>query len=55
MEHHDEQLSIYTIGPNGKDEHGQYEPKKWSVGGPDTRVPGRGMFRCAGSRRPAKE
>ena len=35
MEHHDEQLSIYTIGPNGKDEHGQYEPKKWSVGGPD--------------------
>ncbi len=35
IEHGDGQLRIYTIGPNGKDEHGEYEPRRWSNGGPD--------------------
>jgi hypothetical protein len=32
MEHRDGQLFIYSIGPNRKDEHGAYDPKKWAKG-----------------------
>ncbi len=35
MEHRDGQLFVYSIGPNGQDEHGAYEPKRWMEGGPD--------------------
>ena len=35
MEHRDGQLFIYSIGPNRKDEHGAYDPKRWLKGGPD--------------------
>ncbi len=35
MEHRDGRLFIYSIGPNHKDEHGVFEPKKWTTGGPD--------------------
>ncbi len=35
MEHRDGRLFIYSIGPNHKDEHGAFEPKKWTTGGPD--------------------
>jgi hypothetical protein len=35
MEHRDGRLFIHSIGPNGRDEHGAYEPRKWSTGGPD--------------------
>ena len=34
-EHRDGRLFIYSIGPNHKDEHGAFEPKKWTTGGPD--------------------
>ncbi len=32
MEHLDGQLVIYSLGPNGKDEHGEYDPKRWNKG-----------------------
>jgi hypothetical protein len=35
MERRDGQLLIYSIGPNLQDEHGAYDPKKWTKGGPD--------------------
>ena len=35
MERRDGQLIIYSIGPNQKDEHGEYDPKRWMLGGPD--------------------
>jgi hypothetical protein len=35
VEHRDGSLFIYSIGPNGKDEHGAYDPKRWMRGGPD--------------------
>ena len=35
MEHRDGQLFIYSIGPNRQDEHGDYDPKKWTTGRPD--------------------
>jgi hypothetical protein len=35
MEHRDGRLFIHSVGPNGRDEHGAYEPRKWSTGGPD--------------------
>ncbi len=35
MERRDGQLRVYSIGPNRKDEHGEYEPKRSMKGGPD--------------------
>jgi hypothetical protein len=35
MEHRDGRLFIYSIGPNHRDEHGEYDPKKWPKGGLD--------------------
>jgi hypothetical protein len=35
MAHRDGQLFVYSIGPNGKDEHGEFDPKQWPKGGPD--------------------
>jgi hypothetical protein len=35
IEHRDGQFFIYSIGPNGKDEHGDYDLKQWPKGGPD--------------------
>jgi hypothetical protein len=35
MEHRDGRLCIYSIGPNGIDEQGSYDPKRWMRGGPD--------------------
>jgi hypothetical protein len=35
LEHRDGQLFIYSIGPNGKDEHGAHDPKRRMSGGPD--------------------
>jgi hypothetical protein len=35
MEHRDGRLFIYSLGPNLKDEHGAYDPKKWMNGGQD--------------------
>jgi hypothetical protein len=35
IEHHDGQLVIYSLGPNGKDEHGEYDPKRWNKGESD--------------------
>jgi hypothetical protein len=35
MTHRDGQLIVYSIGPNGKDEHGEYDSKKWPKGAPD--------------------
>jgi hypothetical protein len=34
MERHDGQIFIYSIGPNGQDEHSAYDPKRWGKGGP---------------------
>jgi hypothetical protein len=28
MEHRDRQLFVYSVGPNGEDEHGKFDPKK---------------------------
>ena len=33
--HRDNQLFVYSIGPNRQDEQGQYEPKTWMSGGFD--------------------
>jgi hypothetical protein len=35
FEQRDGKLFVYSIGPNGKDEHGAYDPKRWLNGGPD--------------------
>jgi hypothetical protein len=35
MEHRDGQLLVYSIGPNGRDEHGAYDPNRWLKDGPD--------------------
>jgi hypothetical protein len=35
MEHHDGQIVIYSIGPNGEDEQGEYDPKQWDKGWAD--------------------
>ena len=35
MEHRDGQLWVYSIGPNGQDEHGEYDPKRWPELGHD--------------------
>ena len=35
MTHRDGQLIVYSIGPNGKDEHGEFDPKRWPNGGKD--------------------
>jgi hypothetical protein len=35
IEHRDGQLSIYSLGPNGRDEHGAYDSKRWLNTGPD--------------------
>jgi hypothetical protein len=35
MEYHDGRLVIYSIGPNGQDDHGEFDPKRWIKGGPD--------------------
>ncbi len=35
FEHHDGQLIIYSIGLNGKDEHGAYDSKGWPNGASD--------------------
>jgi hypothetical protein len=35
LEYRDGQLLIYSVGPNGSDEHGACEPKRWTSGGPD--------------------
>ncbi len=32
MTHRDGQLIVHSIGPNGKDEHGEYDSKKWPKG-----------------------
>jgi hypothetical protein len=35
IEHRDGQLFIYSIGPNGIDEHGKYDPRRSPQGEPD--------------------
>ena len=35
MERRDGRLLVYSIGPDLKDEHGAYDPKRWMKGGPD--------------------
>ncbi len=35
IEHRDDQLFVYSIGPNREDEHGAYEPERFMQGGPD--------------------
>jgi hypothetical protein len=35
FERRDGQLIVHSVGPNLKDEHGAYEPKRWFNGGPD--------------------
>ncbi len=35
MKHRDGAIVIHSIGPNGKDEQGDYDPNHWSNGGPD--------------------
>jgi hypothetical protein len=35
MEHHDGQLFVYSIGPNGVDEAGAYDPRTWMLGQED--------------------
>jgi hypothetical protein len=35
MERRDGRLFIYSIGPNGRDEHGTYDPRKWMKGTTD--------------------
>ncbi len=53
MEHRDGRLFIYSLGPNLRDEHGAYDPKKWATGRHRRRRRhrlGRGMARPAGSR-----
>jgi hypothetical protein len=35
MEHRDGRLIIYSLGPDLKDQHGAYDPKRWMKGGPD--------------------
>jgi hypothetical protein len=35
MEHRDGRLWVYSIGPNGQDEHGEYDPKRWPKLGHD--------------------
>jgi hypothetical protein len=35
MEHRDGRLLIYSIGPNGQDEHGEYDAKQWEKGWAD--------------------
>ena len=35
FEHRDGRLFIYSIGPDRKDEHGAFEPRRWLKGGPD--------------------
>jgi hypothetical protein len=35
MEHRDGRLLVYSIGPNRKDEHGAFDLKKSTTGGPD--------------------
>jgi len=35
IENRDGQFLIHSIGPNGDDEHGAYDPKRWLKGGPD--------------------
>ena len=35
MEHRDGQFLVFSIGPNGENEHGDYDPKLWMRGGPD--------------------
>jgi hypothetical protein len=32
MEHRDGRLFVYSVGPNGVDEHGEYEPRRWMSG-----------------------
>ncbi len=32
MEHHDDQLFVHSIGPNGIDEHGAYNLRTWLLG-----------------------
>jgi hypothetical protein len=38
MERRDGRLFIYSIGPNRKDEHGAYDPRKWTKGTTDDDV-----------------
>jgi hypothetical protein len=35
LERRDGEWLVHSVGPNLKDDHGAYEPKKWSQGGPD--------------------
>lgn len=35
MERRNGQLLVHSIGPNGKDEHGAFNPRRWMGGGPD--------------------
>jgi hypothetical protein len=35
MERRDGQILIYSIGPDRKDGHGAFDPKRWMSGGPD--------------------
>jgi hypothetical protein len=32
MERRGCRIIVYSLGPNGKDEHGEYDPKKWGKG-----------------------
>jgi hypothetical protein len=35
VEYRDGQLTVYSLGPDGRDGHGDYDPNLWSQGGPD--------------------
>jgi hypothetical protein len=35
LAHRDGQFLIYSVGPNGKDEQGNYDSTQWLKGGPD--------------------
>jgi hypothetical protein len=52
MERQGGQILVYSIGPNGIDEHGAYEPKRWGKGNSDD--VGGSMWDVALRRRPAQ-
>jgi hypothetical protein len=35
MEHRDGRFLVHSVGPDHKDDHGDYDPKRWMKGGPD--------------------
>jgi hypothetical protein len=35
LEYRNGRLTIYSFGPNGADDHGEFDRKRWTNGGPD--------------------